>query len=46
MKEKKESLKDLFKDFDYKKYWADWEAEHPDQSKELDWGKPVGREIL
>lgn len=35
----------LFKDFDYQKYWADWEKEHPNQSKEYNFGKPVGKEI-
>ena len=40
------SLKELFKDFDYKKYWSDWEKEHPNQSKELDTSGPVGRELF
>ena len=39
------SINDLFKDFDYKKYWREWEKEHPGQSKEVDWGGPQGREI-
>lgn len=43
-REKPESLKELFKDFDYKKYWADWNKEHPGESKEIDWGRPAGRE--
>ena len=41
-----ESLKELFKGFDYKKYWSDWEKENPGKSKEEDWGEPVGREIF
>lgn len=45
-KKKPESLKELFKGFDYKKYWADWDKRHPGKSKELDWDKPVGREIF
>lgn len=43
-REKPESLKELFKDFDYKRYWAEWNKEHPDESKEIDWGESVGRE--
>lgn len=39
------SLKELFKGFDYKAYWDKWEKEHPGESKEVDWGKPVGKEI-
>lgn len=43
---KKESkLSDLFKDFDYEDYWKKWNEEHPGQSKEIDWGEPVGREF-
>nr|DAJ54870.1 MAG TPA: immunoglobulin heavy chain variable region addiction, camel antibody, addiction.65A [Caudoviricetes sp.] len=41
---KESSLSQLFKGFDYKKYWEDWNKEHPNQSKEFDWGEPVGRE--
>lgn len=41
-----ESLKELFKGFDYKKYWSDWEKENPGKSKEEDWGGPVGREVF
>ena len=41
---KESSLSKLFKNFDYKKYWEEWNKEHPDQSKEIDWGEPVGRE--
>lgn len=40
------SLKDIFKNFDYEKYWSDWEKENPNKSKELDFGDPVGREIF
>ena len=40
------SLKDIFKNFDYEKYWSDWEKENPNKSKELDFGHPVGREIF
>lgn len=39
------SLKSLFKDFDYKKYWADWSKEHPNAYKETDSGKPLGKEF-
>lgn len=43
---KKESkLSDLFKYFDYEAYWEKWEKEHSGQSKEIDWGEPVGREF-
>lgn len=35
----------LFDGFDYEKYWADWDKEHPNQSKEVDFGKPVGKEL-
>lgn len=38
------SLKELFKGFDYKKYWSNWEKKNPGKTKEMDWGKPVGRE--
>ena len=40
------SLKDVFKNFDYKKYWSDWEKENPNKSKELDFGDRAGREIF
>ncbi|MCT3602299.1 AbrB/MazE/SpoVT family DNA-binding domain-containing protein [Lactobacillus acidophilus] len=43
---KPESLKELFDGFDYKKYWSDWEKEHPNQSKEIDSDEPVGRELF
>ena len=39
-------LKELFKGFDYKKYWADWKKENSGKSKEEDWGEPVGREVF
>lgn len=45
-KKKPESLKELFKGFDYKKYWDDWNKNHHDKSKEMDWGEPVGREMF
>jgi len=35
----------LFEGFDYKKYWTDWDKEHPNQSKEVNFGKPVGKEV-
>ncbi len=37
-------LKELFKGFDYKKYWAEWNQEHSGESKEINWGESVGRE--
>lgn len=46
LKENKTDLKSLFKDFDYKKYWSEYEDQHKTQSKELDWGKPIGREVF
>ncbi|MDF7638675.1 AbrB/MazE/SpoVT family DNA-binding domain-containing protein [Lactobacillus sp. ESL0791] len=43
---KKESaLMKRFSDFDYETYWDAWEDKHPQQSKELDWGKPQGQEV-
>lgn len=39
------TIEDLAKNFDYKSYWSKWEEEHPNQSKELNFGKAVGREI-
>lgn len=45
-KKKPQNLRELFDGFDYKKYWADWEKEHPNESREIDWGKPQGREIF
>ena len=36
--------KELFKGFDYKKYWAEWNQEHSGESKEINWGESVGRE--
>ena len=30
---------------DYEADWEKWEKEHPGQSKEIDWGEPVGREF-
>lgn len=35
----------LFEGFDYEKYWADWDKEHPNQSKEVDLGKSIGKEV-
>lgn len=43
--ENKSKLAQLFEGFDYEKYWADWEKEKGDQSKEIDWGTPVGKEV-
>lgn len=40
----KQSLKDLFRGFDYKKYWQEYDKTH--QTKEADFGKPQGREIF
>ena len=45
-KDEPKSLKELFQNFDYKKYWSDYEKENPGKSKEMDWGKPVGREVF
>ena len=46
LQKKKESrLAQRFEGFDYKAYWAKWEKEHPGQSKEVDWGEPVGKEL-
>ncbi len=45
-KKKPESLSELFKGFDYKKYWSDWKKENPGKSKEIDWGEPTGRELF
>lgn len=45
MSKKAKGLNDLFKVFDYEKYWEEWEKENPGKSKEVDWGKPVGREF-
>lgn len=46
LKKKKESkLAQRFEGFDYKKYWADWNKKHPNESKEVDWGEPMGKEI-
>ena len=42
---KPQNLKELFKGFDYEKYWDEWEKEHPNESKEYDCGKPQGREV-
>lgn len=39
------NLQQLFNGFDYKKYWDNWKKEHPNQNKEIDFGKPVGKEI-
>ncbi len=43
-KKKPKNLKELFKGFDYKKYWAEWNQEHSGKSKEINWGESVGRE--
>lgn len=40
------TIDDLFKDFDYKSYWENWEKEHPNESKEVNFGKPVGKEFI
>lgn len=45
-KDEPKSLKELFQNFDYKKYWSDYEKENHGKSKEMDWGKPVGREVF
>ena len=39
-----QSLKDLFKGFDYKKYWQEYDNVH--QTKEVNFGKPQGREVF
>ena len=41
---KQSKLSKLFEGFDYETYWNEWEKEHPGESKELDWGGPVGKE--
>ena len=41
---KQSELVKLFEGFDYEVYWDAWEKEHPGESKELDWGGPVGKE--
>lgn len=41
---KQSKLAKLFEGFDYEVYWNEWEKEHPGESKELDWGGPVGKE--
>lgn len=43
---KPESLKDFLTVLIIKKYWSDWEKEHPNQSKEIDSDELVGREII
>lgn len=43
-KKKPQNLKELFKGFDYKKYWAEWKQEHSGEPKEINWGESVGRE--
>ena len=45
-KEKPLTIKDVIKGFDSESYWAEWEKEHPNQSKEVSFGKPVGKEIF
>lgn len=44
--EKPITIDDLFNDFDYKSFWSNWDKEHPNQSKEVNFGKPVGKEIF
>ena len=46
MNKKASSLAELFDGFDYEAYWEQWEKEHPGQSKEVDWGGPVGKEVF
>lgn len=43
---KAQSMEELVADFDYNKYWDNWEQKHHGQSKEYDWGTPVGKEII
>lgn len=46
LRRKKESkLAQRFEGFDYEAYWDNWDKEHPNESKEADWGKPVGKEV-
>lgn len=46
LKKKNESkLAQRFEGFDTEKYWTEWDKQHPGQSKEIDWGQPVGKEI-
>lgn len=40
----KQTLEDLFKGFDYKKYWQEYDQSH--KTKEVDFGKPQGREVF
>ena len=40
----KQTLKDLFKGFDYKKYWQEYDNVH--QTKEVNFGKPQGCEVF
>lgn len=42
--QKPSRLAQLFEGFDYEAYWDEWDREHPGESKELDWGGPVGKE--
>ena len=46
MNKKISSLAELFDGFDYEAYWKQWEKEHPGQSKEVDWGGSVGKEVF
>lgn len=40
------TMQEFIGNFDYNKYWDNWEQEHHGQSKEYDWGTPVGKEII
>lgn len=44
--QKKSKLTQHFEGFDYEAYWDEWEKEHPGESKEVDWGGPVGKEVF
>ncbi|CCI86994.1 AbrB/MazE/SpoVT family DNA-binding domain-containing protein [Lactobacillus gigeriorum] len=45
-KRKPQNLKELFSGFDYKKYWEEERKNAKGKSLELDWGKPVGKEVF
>lgn len=44
-KKQESKLSQLFEGFDYESYWEEWNKQHPGESKEIDWGDSVGKEI-
>lgn len=46
MEKKPLNIDDVIKDFDFDDYWSEWDKEHPNQSKEMSFGKPVGKELF